>query len=216
VGAVTEVEWPLESSANWADVDYDMAVWVEVPFTFSADTWPDHRAWARDVAEACWDDSGLTPGEHDVDKLALLLAVSHENSVGKIYAHRIFLHVPDPRMAPVPAGLGIWRSQGDREETLRALAKAASPFAVEPPIVEEFSTERLGKGLRTVHYGRQEDAALYMAVHYAFRVEKYETDLNLFAYGYDLGRMYGTLDDLDELARRIDVVPDETDGALSG
>ena len=52
--------------SGWPEVDYDPAVWIELPRIWCEDTWVDHRSWARDIAEACWGDSGLVPGEYEV------------------------------------------------------------------------------------------------------------------------------------------------------
>ncbi len=171
-----------------AEVEYDYGVWIELPFTWGEDTWPDHREWARQLAEASWRDSDLTPGEFDVDNLALTLAMFAEKlQPGELPAHHVYLHLPDPRMMPLQVGLGV--------------------------CVEEFSTPHLGSGLRTLRYCPLDPGtgALYAALDYAWRVEEHGTDVRLFASCPDIGRLLQTIDDIDELARGIRVVPDVPD-----
>jgi hypothetical protein len=197
-----------------AEVDFDHGVWIELPFVWGEDTWPDHRDWARELAEASWQDSGLTPGEFDVDNLALTLAMFAEKlPPGELPAHHVYLHLPDPGMMPLQVGLGVWDAEGEREAALRHLAGADDPDAVEPPIVEEFSTPHLGSGLRILRYCPLDPGtgALYAALDYAWRVEEHATDVRLFASCPDVGRLLQAIDDIDELARGIRVVPDVPD-----
>ena len=55
-------------------VDFDADIWIGVPGEWSEETWPDHRDWAREVAEIVW--AGADPiGGHGPDHLALGLAM---------------------------------------------------------------------------------------------------------------------------------------------
>jgi hypothetical protein len=61
-----------------------------------------------------------------------------------------------------------------------------------------------------LRYWREDkEAEVNAGLGYAWRSEKYETDLRLFTSCPDLGRLQGALPDIDELARQISVVPSQ-------
>jgi hypothetical protein len=72
--------------------------------------------------------------------------------------------------------------------------------AMEPPIVTEFPTEKLGDGLKVMSYFRDKGTGT-ASLSYAWRSEELETAMRLFTACPDLGRLQGALDDLDDLAR---------------
>jgi len=205
------------SVSGWPEIDYDPAVWIELPRIWCEETWPDHRAWARDIAEACWGDSGLVPGEHEVDSLALTLAMFAERlQSGEQPAQDYFLHLPDPRMMPLQVCLGTWEAEGERDVALRELTGADDPEAVEPPVVDTFATQHLGEGLRTLRYCPFDPGsghppgpgAIFAALSYAWRVDEHDTDVQLSSSCPDLARLIQIVDDVDTLARGIRIVPD--------
>lgn len=113
-------------------------------------------------------------------------------------------------MRPLPAQLGVWAMQGERDAALRALAHADDSDAIEPPIVSEFGTERLGTGLKVLHYRRGLDGdRVHGYLNYAWRSEKYQTDLRLFTFSDDLSRLERAMPDIDDLARATEIVPRE-------
>jgi hypothetical protein len=131
--------------------------------------------------------------------------------------HR-FIHLPDPRLEPLPVFLAILAARGERTAQLRALTLADAPNAVGEPVVEEFATERLGTGLRVLRHfteagdvlgllAQGETAEVNVGLSYAWRSEEHETDLRLFTATHDWGRLRAALGDIDELARQISVVP---------
>jgi len=109
-------------------------------------------------------------------------------------------------MMPLVLYVGIWESDGERDAQLRMLTHADDPGVVEPPIVDEFSTDRLGTGLRTMRYRHLDDGSLYAGLSYAWRSAEYETDLLLFTSSEDLGRLQRAIPDMDEFARAINVI----------
>ncbi len=202
--------------SGWPEIDYDPALWIELPRVWCDQTWPDHRAWAREIAEACWGDSGLVPGEHEVDSLALALAMFAEKAdSGELPAQDLFLHLPDPRMMPLQVCLDLWDAEGERDAALRELTGADDPDAVEPPVVEVFPTEHLGEGLRTLRYCPFDPGpdhppapgALYATLNYAWRVDEHDTDVRLSASCPDLARLIQCVEDIDALARGIRIAP---------
>lgn len=202
----------------WPEVTYDPAIWIQLPLIWNDQTWPDYRTWARETAEACWSDFDLEPGAYSVDNLALTLAAFVEKlqpDDGSIPLEDFYLHLPDPRLMPLHVSLAVLDAEGDREQALREMTNADDPDAVESPTVEIFGTEHLGEGLRTLRYcpfdpgpdHQSEPGALFAAVNYAWRVEEHKTDVRLHSACPDIARLVQVIDDIDELARGIHLLP---------
>jgi hypothetical protein len=153
-------------------------------------------------AEERWEGSGFPHTPADVLRLFHLLVEAHESTYGHIPCHLAFAHLPDPRLMPLLLYVGIWAAAGDREERLRMLCLANDSGAVELPIVEEFSTGSLGRGLRVMRYRNHEDGTLYAALRYAWRSEDLQTDLVLNATAEDLGRLQRAIPGHRELRAR--------------
>lgn len=201
--------WGLASREGWLNIDQDLLLrltWVPCPPFFPDGQ--DRESWAAESAGLWWRMSESPYGKREIDDLAGLLSAIHQDVYAAGHCHQALIHLPDPRMLPLPVQLGIWAMDGDRDEQLRTLAHADEPTAVEPPIVEEFSTERLGTGLKALHYRFGRDgSAVHGYLNYAWRSERYETDLRLFTFCWDLSRLQRALPDIDELARAIEIVP---------
>ena len=195
------------SRKGWVGLGYDRRIWIPCPPAFPDGM--DRQAWAAGFAEEWWAGSGRRHSPVDVLVLARQLAALHEGSYGHIPCHLMFVHLPDPRLDPLPIFLGIFQSFGDREASLRLLTHADDPDAVEPPIVDEFSTAKLGAGIRVLRHLRTDDGALYAALNYAWRSDEYETDLRLWATSDDLGRLERARPDIDEFARTLSFRPRE-------
>jgi hypothetical protein len=120
---------------------------------------------------------------------------------GTCHVALIHLPPPPPVLQPLPVGVGVWEMRGERGARLRRLVCADDTQVIEAPVVEEFCTEALGSGLRSVRYARDCDGSLYGAVNYAFRSEQYQTDLRFSAGCPDPGRLLAAMPDIDELVR---------------
>lgn len=205
----------LSSTQGWATVDYERALWI--PNAPALPDGYDTSRWARDFAAAWWSMSGLPHGNHEIARLETQLAYIRDNTYGHLPCHLGYIHLPDPRLNPLPVYLAILAARGPRAAQLRLLAGADDPAAVRPPIIEEFSSARLGSGLRVLRHctgepGAPDPAAgmppeIYAGLSYAWRSERYETDLRLFTASADLGRLQQAIPDIDELARQISVIP---------
>lgn len=193
------------SKKGWVKLGYDRRVWIPCPPVFPEGI--DRDSWAAGFAREWWDGCGLKHSANDVALLSRLLSEIHKSTFGTIPCHLAFVHLPDPRLLPLPIFLGIFESGGEREERLRLLTHADDPAAVEPPIVDEFRTDMLGSGLRVLRYLHLDDGALFAAMNYAWRSQEYETDLRLWVSTEDLGRLERATCDIDEFARTIRVVP---------
>lgn len=207
----------LTSEKGWAKVDYQRTLWI--PCLAAMPDGYDTGRWARDFSAAWWSLAGLPHGENELMRLETQLAYIRDNSVGHLPFHMAFIHLPDPRLDPLPVYLAILAARGERAAELRVLTLADDPLAVRPPIVEEFTTDRLGSGLRVLRYFTEagpgvplvpaegETPEVYAGLSYAWRSEQYETDLRLSTATHDLGRLQAAIGDIDELARQISVVP---------
>ena len=202
-----QADWPDPSSDTFAKVAYDIAVWVPCPPAFPPGY--DRDRWARECAAAFWKRPGLTYTDMDVALLADRLSGIHRDTYGHVPCHLAFIHLPDPRLMPLPVYLATWKPEGERDEQLRALTHADDPAAVRPPIIDEVRTANLGSGLRVLlHLPVEGDpAAIYGALSYAWRVEEHPTDLRIFTVSRDLGRLQRAIPDIDGLARATTIVP---------
>lgn len=204
-----EALWGLASRKGWVNIDQEYLVrlvWVPCP-PFFPDS-EDCRSWAEESAALWWRSAKSPYGREEVDHLADVFAAIHHDLYAAGHCHQALIHLPQPWMVPLPAQIGVWAMEGDRDQALRTLAHTGDPEAIEPPIVDEFSTPRLGTGLKALHYRRGPDGEqVHGYLNYAWRSEQYETDLRLFIFCDDLSRLQRAMPDIDDLARAIEVVP---------
>jgi hypothetical protein len=167
----------------------------------------DPESWAEETAEVWWALSSLKPKRRQLRGLvrglaARLLAIREE-----IYATGLcqmaFLHLPDPRVDPLPLQFGIWEMRGQREERLRELVGAGHP---EDPAAEEITTDLLGTGLRYLRHWPSHDAS-GSRLSYAWRSESRATDLCAFTSFRDTERIVQAIPDIDALLRVTAIVP---------
>jgi hypothetical protein len=204
-----------EPSDNWAAIEGAPPTWIPLIPDFTGTPWADRAGYARQAAEWVWLAIGsqqpqdAASREQHVERLTTVILDAYESLSGKVLAHQTFLYIPGPEAPPLPALLGIWKSAGARDERLRYLAGADGHDAIQPPDVEEFSTEHLGSGLRVFSVSKpdEDSAELMGTLAYAFRSEAYQTDIQLRAPSYDLGLLQACADDVDEFARCIFVTP---------
>lgn len=202
--------WQLASRTGWVDVDRALLTTLTwVPCMPDFPEGENRESWAAESAALWWNVSGLEHSKEEVDTLASMLSAIHTDIYAAGHSHLAFIHLPDPRLLPLPVQLGIWAMEGERDQRLRELVHADEPTAVEKPILEEFTTERLGTGLRCLQHrrGGEDGSEINGYLDYAWRSEEYETDLRLFTFSWGLDRLQRAIPDIDELARSISVVP---------
>lgn len=121
----------------------------------------------------------------------------------------IYFYIGPPRRRPLPVMLGVWNMTGERDQQLRALAGAETVDLIEPPVIEEFPTERLGAGVKVwcVQKAPHRRNAVVGLLGYAWRSEYLETDLHMRAMCPDLGWLQGAMPGIDEFARALRIVP---------
>ena len=202
--------WRLASRKGWVDVDRAVLTTLTwVPCMPDFPEGEDRESWAAESAALWWTVPGVEHEKDQVTTLASMLSAIHKDIYAAGHSHMAFIHLPDPRLLPLPVQLGIWAMRGDRDEQLRLLVNADDEIAVEKPILEEFTTGRLGAGLRCLRYRRsgEDGSEINGYLDYAWRSERYETDLRLFTFSWGLDRLQRAIPDVDELARAIWVVP---------
>lgn len=166
----------------------------------------DRDSWATLYAEEWWSRSSRPHGKREITSLARTLTGIHSYAYGHMAMHIGFLHMPSIQLAPLLVSFGIWEAAGDRITQLRTLTHADDPTVMQPPTVEEFSTERLGPGLKVLAYTRNKEVVTGY-LNYAWRSEEYATALRMFTGSPDLGRLQHALADIEELARAVAWVP---------
>jgi hypothetical protein len=121
----------------------------------------------------------------------------------------LYFYMGPPRFRPLPVMLGVWQMVQERDEQLKLLAGYNTVDLVEPPILEDFSNEHLGTGIKVWCVQRQEKhrRRVVALLGYAFRNEELETDLHLKAMCPDLGWLQGAMPHIDEFVRAISIVP---------
>jgi hypothetical protein len=187
----------IESSEHGVPrAQYDKDVWIPCPPRFPTELPLDQ--WAIGYGRLFTQ----IPGKRRQDRkmaasLTSVLRDLHDAIYRTLPAQLAFIHMPEPRMLPLPVCMSAWQLGAERTVRLLALTHADNPEALEPPIVEEFRTDRLGDGLRV--QCRLPDVIM---LSYAFRIEELETDLRVFAGCPDQGRLQRMLPDADELVRQ--------------
>ena len=194
----------LISRKGWIDVDFNKAIWVPCPPVFLPGV--DREKWAAGYARACWAASGLKHGKRQVTALARSFSHIHQSAYSTLPCHLALIHVRDPRAIPLLACFGVWPAESDRQAQIRSLAGADAEGAMEPPATTDFPTENLGDGLKSMSCF-QDKGTVTATLSYAWRSEELETAVRLFTACPDLSRLQDALDDLDELARAIKVIP---------
>lgn len=192
------------STKGWVKIGYDRSAWIPCLPRFPDGY--DQQSWAAECARLWWAASGLDHSPTDLDDLTTRLSGIHEQTYGHIPCHLAFIHLPDPRLRPLPVYLGIWKLEDDTVPRLRALTRADDPATIRPPIVDEFATMRLGHGLRVLRHKERDDGSMYAALRYAWRSEQHQTDLQLWTSAGDLGRLQRAIPDIDTFARAVAVI----------
>lgn len=199
---MTQPGYPM-SKRGWLSVQYAQNVWIPCPPVFPDGF--DRDSWASLYAEQWWEWSGREHGDREVKLLARTLAEIHDYAYAHLDMHRGFIHLPDLGLVPLLVSFGIWEAVGDRTTQLRVLAHAEDPEAIQPPLVDEFGTEKLGPGLKVLSYTRK-DETVTGHLSYAWRSEEHATALRMFTGSPDLGRLQRAIPDIEQLARGAAII----------
>lgn len=200
---------------GYPDVGYDPAIWIAVPIWFGDGTlWPDHRVWARAMAQDCWTDCADTPGEYEVDNLALQLTLCAERFGPDLERpddpfSQAFLHLPHPRGQAVPVTVWIDGLAGELDEYVLA----DDPEAVGGVETVEFDVPKLSRGLRAFRLREvpadEADAPgeQYAVLRYAWQLAEEKATI-VITCSAEPDTVLTLVPEIDDLARTITWVPD--------
>lgn len=202
---MTEGSAPQEqvSEKGWVRAQADTRCWIPCPETFSAEH--DDATWFTMLAEAWWEQTGLPYQPPAVGALALMIQRARDG-YARIGCQQIWVYLRDPAVTPLPVHIFIWKMKGERAARLRSLSGADYAAGARPPEAAEFATEDLGAGIRAVSYRTRKDRLVAMLA-YAFRVEEFETELQIFTGTSDLRQLADARADIDEFVRGLTVFP---------
>ena len=200
---MTQPGYPM-SKRGWMSVKYAQNIWIPCPPVFPDGF--DQASWASLYAEQWWEWSGRTHGDREVKLLARILAEIRDYGYAHLDMPRGFIHLPNLGLVPLLVSFGIWEAVGDRTTQLRILTHADDQEAVQPPLVDEFATDRLGPGLKVLSYTRAGETVTGH-LSYAWRSEEYATALRMFTGSPDLGRLQAAIPDMEQLAREAEIIP---------
>jgi hypothetical protein len=192
------------SQRGWMAVEYAQNVWIPCPPVFPDGF--DRGSWASLYAGQWWQMSGQKHSGRQEKLLARTLAEMHEYAYAHLEMHNGLIHLPNLQIVPLLVSFGVWEGVGDRMAQLRVLAHADDPEAIEPPMVDEFATERLGPGLKTLSYTRK-GGTVTGHLSYAWRSEEYATALRVFTGCPDLGRLQRAIPDIEQMAQGVTIIP---------
>ncbi|MGP3999144.1 hypothetical protein [Streptomyces sp. 8N706] len=181
--------------------------WIPLPILEGNGADRKRRKWVKKYAELHWK---LHDGPRDkaqLKELARMLEGIAEQFPQKIPMQYLFAYVPDLRREPLPFFFYATASEGPAEQILDTLVQRNQPGAVQDPQIVDFTTDNLGKGLRSVrHFVPKGGEALCMSVNYGWRVDSYGIDLSMRTVSDDLGWASANIDAFDAFARSLKVV----------
>lgn len=195
----------LTSRKGWVRVQCDLRIWIPCPAEFPDELGLDRESWSVAMAEAWWEQSGLSYGQSAVDKLAYMLREVREQGYENVPCHQIWAYYRDFTVPPLPVHIGIWMMTGDREDQLRALSGATDHNVIRQPLVTEFTTKTLGIGFRVVRYKDDGNGNVVGMLGFAFRSEEFETDVQVITGTPDLRQLQRTTADIDDFVHGISV-----------
>ncbi len=190
------------SEKGWVRAQGGNRFWIPCPATLPEGQ--DRGSWARTMAEAWWEQSGLIYTPVAIEKIAAMFGRIHEQGYARVPCHQIWIYLSELEVPPLPVHIGVWKMSGARDERLRLLSGADDAASTRPPDVAGFAAGNLGAGLRVLRYRMRDGAALAM-LGYAFRAERFETDVQVSTATRDLRHLGTALGDIDELVRSITV-----------
>ncbi|MET9993043.1 hypothetical protein ABZ061_26165 [Streptomyces mutabilis] len=186
------------------ETEEDPTEWFLMPLHWSPQHQNEKAEWAATCAEIVyrrhkrwWRSSDR---ETLVQRFRQLIEV-HPNP--NIPAQQAFLYAGDPRRVPQPFYALVARPESeDRSTGLRAVVQASEESPVRPPIVDEFTSDRLGAGLRCLRFFG-DDEGLAASLNYGWWSEDHQIYVSVRTVTSDLGWLGTNLDIFDDFARSI-------------
>lgn len=191
----------------FVETDSDPTEWLLLPAQWNSESERDD--WAQGSAEMLWRAHGRRPKRRERKSLAVRLSQIAEGLPKALFAHHIFLYMPDPLRMPVVLYAVKIPIEGDRSSRQREGCRA-DETTIQSAEVEKFSTERLGAGLSSLCYWTSSDGDLMASRNYAWRCEEFGIDLWLRSVSVDPGWLTANVDEMDDFARGIWLNPNAT------
>ncbi|MFC6062187.1 hypothetical protein [Streptomyces ochraceiscleroticus] len=186
--------------------------WIPLPILEGWGADRKRRKWVKRCAELHWElHDGDPRDKAQVKELAGMLEGIAEQFPQKIPMQYLFAYVPDLRREPLPFFFYAAASEGPMEQVLDTLVQRNQPGAVQDPQIVDFTTDNLGKGLRSVRrFVPRGGEALAISVNYGWRVDSHGIDLSMRTVSDDIGWVSANVDAFDAFARSMKVVhPDD-------
>jgi hypothetical protein len=207
----------------FARVDYDPLEWLPIPIAWEDEDdprWSSPKGWAESNGPelwALWQE--LNPGAPEPDTTAVARTIVELRSYAEQFGGfrpkdpfeiGTYLHVPSPTVLALPVRVFV---DDHPDRTAEQAAGVDGPGAIEPPVVEKFTFDALGEGLKvTAHRtltpepGDDTDAnTLWVQVRYAIKIPDKQAVVTVTTSDTDLGRVAGATEDLDQFVRTITV-----------
>jgi hypothetical protein len=201
-----------------AESDCDPLAWLLMPTNWadSGGLWDGPQDWAEATASLCWGawverTPDATPPAPEAIQLTALELKTYAEEFGGFDPQRPFeivtyVYLPDPRKRALPTHLWV-----DDRPDLTVEQATADADAIEPPRLEEFTTDALGAGIKTLSQGVLDPEPgdlpgtqpMWATVRYAFAVPGHQAIVTVKATHTDLALMSAAAADLDEFVRRI-------------
>ncbi|NUP14531.1 MAG: hypothetical protein HOZ81_00165 [Streptomyces sp.] len=181
--------------------------WLAIPILDGRGVDRQRRKWAKKCAELRWALEAEGPRDKSqVKSLARMLEGLSEQFPQKIPMQHLFAYLPDLRRDLLPFFFYAAPSTGPVEQVLDTLVQRNEPGAAQDPHIVDFTTDNLGKGLRSIrHFVPKGGEALCMSVNYGWRVDSYGIDLSMRTISDDIGWMSANIEAFDAFARSLRV-----------
>ncbi|MER7398444.1 hypothetical protein ABT381_23390 [Streptomyces sp. NPDC000151] len=199
----TPLQYGLDFTEELADG------WIAVPILEGRGAARTRRKWAKNFAELhcilLTGDERLNKAQ--VKEFARILEGLSEQLPQKIPMQHLFAYAPDLHRAPLPFFFYAAESTGPVEPVLDTLVQRHEPGALQAPHIVDFSTDNLGKGLRSVRRFVHEGSGVpCMSVNYGWRVDSLGIDLSLRTVSDDIEWVSANIDAFDDFARSLYVI----------
>ncbi|WP_306320765.1 MULTISPECIES: hypothetical protein [unclassified Streptomyces] len=193
---------------DFADEDL-LDAWLAVPILEGRGAGRTRRKWAKTVSALhCALLSGAEGrSKAQVKEYARVLERISEQFPQRIPMQHLFAYAPDLDRTPLPFFFYAVESAGPVEPVLDALVQRNEPGAMQDPHIVDFSTESLGRGLRSVRrFVHKASGAPGISVNYGWRVDSLGIDLSLRTVSDEIDWVSANIGAFDAFVRNLRLV----------
>jgi hypothetical protein len=186
------------------ETEADPTEWFLMPLHWTSQNQRETEEWAATCAEIVYQRHKKwwrSPNRNMLANLFRQLIEVHP--LPDVPAHQAFLYGGDPRRIPQPFyALVVQPESEDREADLRIVVQAAEENPIRPPDVEAFDSDRIGPGLRCLHYFGDE-GELGVSLNYGWWSEEHQVYASVRTVTAEVGWLATNIDIFDDFARSI-------------